>query len=188
MSTEEAPIEPRIIHLRGRRIVLDADLARLYGVTTGRFNEAFKRNRRRFPSEFAFQLTAAEFAGLRTRGAMQAADLSEESRNLSQIATGSQRHRDPRLRPWAFTEHGAIMAANVLRSDRAIEMSVFVIRAFVRLREQVGANNAILKRLAEIDAILLRHDSALRDLYQKILPLLQPPADPPKRRIGFHSD
>jgi hypothetical protein len=80
------------------------------------------------------------------------------------------------------------MAANILRSDGAVQMSVFVVRAFIRLREQVAANTAILKRLAEIDKTLLEHDSALRDLYRKLLPLLQPPADPPKRRIGFHTD
>ena len=80
------------------------------------------------------------------------------------------------------------MAANILRSERAVQMSVFVIRAFVRLREQIAANTAILKRLAEIDQSLLEHDTALRDLYRKLLPLLQPPADPPKRRIGFHTD
>ena len=79
------------------------------------------------------------------------------------------------------------MAANILRSDRAIQLSVYVIRAFVRLREQAGTNAAILKRLAEIDSALLHHDSALRDIYRKLLPLLQPPADPPKRQIGFHS-
>jgi hypothetical protein len=97
-------------------------------------------------------------------------------------------HRGRRYLPWAFTEHGALMAANILRTERAVQMSVFVVRAFVRLREQVAANTAILKRLAEIDKSLLEHDSALRDLYQKLLPLLQPPADPPKRRIGFHTD
>jgi hypothetical protein len=99
--------------------------------------------------------------------------------------TGSQKHRDPRARPWAFTEHGALMAANILRSDRAVQMSLFVIRAFVRLREHVAANAAILKRLAEIDKSLLQHDVALRDIYRKLLPLLEPPPDPPKRRIGF---
>ena len=80
------------------------------------------------------------------------------------------------------------MAANILRSDRAVQMSVYVVRAFVRLREQVASDAAILKRLAEIDRSLLQHDSALRDLYNKLLPLLQPPASPPKRRIGFHSE
>ena len=90
-------------------------------------------------------------------------------------------------RPWAFTEHGALMAANILRSKQAVHMSVYVIRAFVRLREALAANAAILKRLAEIDRSLLQHDAALRDIYRKLLPLLQPPPDPPKRRIGFHS-
>jgi hypothetical protein len=80
------------------------------------------------------------------------------------------------------------MAANILRSERATQMSVFIVRAFVRLREHVAANTAVLKRLAEIDETLLRHDVALRDVYQKLLPLLQPAADPPKRRIGFHTD
>ena len=80
------------------------------------------------------------------------------------------------------------MVANVLRSDRAVQMSVYVIRAFVRLREQISANQAILKRLAEIDKTLLQHDTALRDIYRNLLPLLQPPPDPPKRRIGFHKD
>jgi hypothetical protein len=91
------------------------------------------------------------------------------------------------LRPWAFTEHGAVMAANILRSERAIHMSVFVVRVFVRLREHIAANQAILKRLAEIDRTLLQHDSSLLDLYEKLLPLLQPLPIPPKRRIGFQS-
>ena len=90
--------------------------------------------------------------------------------------------------PWAFTEHGALMVANVLRSEQAVQMSVFLVRAFVRLREQVAANTAIVKRLAEIDKTLLEHDTALRDLYRKLLPLLEPPADPPTRPIGFHTD
>jgi hypothetical protein len=191
MTEQARTIEPLIIVIRGRRVVLDADLARLYGVTTGRFNEAFKRNRRRFPDEFAFQLSPAEFVALKTRAetcASQDSDFNKENMNLSQIAIGSQKHRDPRLRPWALTEHGALMAANILRSERAIQMSVFVIRAFVRLREHVAANSAILQRLAEIDATLLQHDSALRDIYRKLLPLLQPPPDPPKRRIGFHPE
>ena len=112
-------------------------------------------------------------------------DLKTDAGNRSQIVTGSQKHRDPRFRPWAFTEHGALMAANVLRSRRAVQMSVYVIRAFVRLREHIAANQAILKRLAEIDKTLLQHDTALRDIYRKLLPLLQPPPDPEKRKIGF---
>jgi hypothetical protein len=141
----------------------------LYGVTTKALNQAVKRNPGRFPEDFAFQLGATEFA----------------VRNRSQIVTGSQKHRDPAYRPWAYTEHGALMAANVLRSEHAVQMSAYVVRAFVRLREGLAANAAILKRLAEIDRTLLQHDSALREIYRKLLPLLQPPADPPRRPIGF---
>jgi hypothetical protein len=107
--------------------------------------------------------------------------------NRSQFVTSSSRHRGTTYRPWAFTEHGAVMAANILRSDRAVQMSVFVVRAFVRLREHIAANQAILKRLAEIDRTLIEHDSALMDVYEKLLPLLQPPSDAPKPRIGFQS-
>jgi len=99
------------------------------------------------------------------------------------MVTGS--HGGRRKLGRVFTEHGALMAANVLRSEAAVRMSVFVVRAFVRLREQAVANAAILKRLAEIDQTLLQHDSALRDLYRKLQPLLAPPPEAPKRRIGF---
>ena len=190
-TTRNEVFEPLILTIRDRRVVLDADLARLYGVTTKRFNEAFKRNRHRFPADFAFALTAAEFNVLRSQiatGSGEAPDSSDESSMWSQFATTSSRRRRVTYRPWAFTEHGAVMAANILRSERAVQMSVFVVRAFIRLREHVAANTAVLKRLAEIDRTLLRHDAALRDVYQKLLPLLQPPADPPKRRIGFHRD
>jgi len=163
------PLEPLIHAIRGQRVILDTDLARVYGVSTRALNQAVKRNRQRFPEDFAFQLTAAED-------------------NRSQIVIGSQKHRDPRFRPWGYTEHGALMAANVLRSLRAVQMSVYVIRAFVRLREQIGANQAILKRLAEIDKTLLQHDTALREIYQRLLPLLRPRPEPERRRIGFHKD
>jgi len=169
-------LEPLIFRIRGRRIVLDSDLARLYGVPTIRFNQAFKRNRHRFPGDFAFQLTAEEFENLRSQIATSSSQGVDS--NSSQFVMSSSR------RP--FTEHGALMAANILRSERAVQMSVFVVRAFVRLREQVAANTAILKRLAEIDKTLVQHDVALSDLYRKLLPLLQPPADPTKRRTRLH--
>lgn len=174
-------LEPLILDVRRLRVILDADLARLYGVPTKRFNEAFKRNRVRFPADFAFQLSDEEFRQLRARASGGAGSL-----NWSQLATSSASRRGKTYRPWAFTEHGALMAANVLRSERATHMSVYVIRAFVRLRDGLAANSAILKRLAEIDRTLLQHDSALRDIYRKLLPLLQPPPDPPKRGIGLH--
>lgn len=200
-------VEPLIIVIRNQRVILDADLARLYGVPTYRFNEAFKRNRHRFPGDFAFQLTAGEFSRLRSQIAnstIQGNDKPNDMANSSQFAMSSSqantalsrtqfaesssRHRGAVYRPWAFTEHGAVMAANILRSERAIQMSVFVVRTFVRLREHVAANQAILKRLAEIDKTLLEHDSALTDVYEKLLPLLQPPPEEPKRRIGFDRD
>jgi ORF6N domain len=183
-------LESLIFVVRNQRVILDADLARLYGVTTKVFNQAVKRNVSRFPKDFAFQLTTAEVTNMRSQTVTsnrETLEDYEDTKNRSQIVTGSQKHRDPRFRPWAFTEHGAVMAANILRSERAIHMSIFVVRVFVRLREHVVANQAILKRLAEIDRTLLQHDSALLDLYEKLLPLLQPLPDHPKRRIGFQS-
>jgi hypothetical protein len=186
-STNEQ-LEPLIFAIRGHRVLLDADLARLYGVATFRFNEALKRNAQRFPEDFAFQLTVAEFNAIRSQfatGSMQGTDSRERNPISSQFAMRYRGRRGMAYRPWAFTEHGALMAANILRSDRAVQMSVFVVRAFVRLREHVTANAAILKRLAEIDRTLLQHDATLRDVYQRLLPLLQPAPVPPKRRIGF---
>jgi ORF6N domain len=182
-------LEPLIFAIRGHRVLLDADLARLYGLDTFRFNQAFKRNRHRFPADFAFQLTPVEFDDLRSQivtSSPQAPDF--KGSNSSQFVMSSMRRRGKVYLPWAFTERGALMAANILRSERAVQMSVFVVRAFVRLREHVAANTAVMTRLAEIDKTLLQHDAALRDLYRKLLPLLQPPADPPRRRIGFHTD
>jgi len=184
-------LEPLILTIRGQRVVLDADLARLYGASTSALNQAVRRNSSRFPSDFAFRLHHVEFNSLLSQivtAKLQHTDNKHENANRSQIATGSETRGGTRLLPWAFTEHGALMAANILRSERAVQMSVFVVRAFVRLREHVAANTAILKRLAEIDKTLLKHDAALRDVYQKLLPLLQPAPVPPKRRIGFHSD
>jgi hypothetical protein len=181
-------VELLIRSVRGHKVMLDADLARLYGVPTRVLNQAVKRNGDRFPEDFRFRLTASESADLRPWSATSNVDraaTTEAVPNRSQTVTGSQKHRDPRFLPWVFTEHGAIMAATVLNSRQAVTMSVYVVRAFIRMREQLAANTAILKRLAEIDRTLLRHDSALRDIYRKLLPLLQPPPDPPKRRIGF---
>ena len=176
----------RILTIRDQKVVLDVDLARIYGVTTKRLNEQLRRNRKRFPDDFAFQLTADEFESLRSQVATLDKGTSGSELKRSQTATlkpGRGQHR--KYRPWAFTEHGALQAANILRSERAIAMSVYVIRAFIELRERVAANAAILKRLAEIDKTLLEHDTALRDIYQKLLPLLAPPPEPARRQIGF---
>jgi|ERR1035441_4013038 hypothetical protein len=167
--------------MRGQRVILDADLAQLYGTTTKRLNEQYRRNLDRFPRDFAFQLTLEEWTALRS----QIATLKTTPDLRSQIATSSP-HGGRRYFPIAFTEHGALMAANILNSPRAVAMSVYVIRAFVKMREHLAANAAILKRLAEIDKTLLVHDAALRDVYQKLRPLLEPPPVPPKPQIGFH--
>jgi hypothetical protein len=167
----EPDVHQLIRTICGHRIILDTDLARIYGVPTFRLNEAVKRNRRRFPEDFLFQLTAEEHAALTSQSAM------------SKAGRGGRR-----TRPYAFTEHGALQVANVLNSSKAEAMSIYVIRAFIRMREELSANQAVSKRLAEIERTLLTHDAALRDLYQKIRPLLLPPPDQPKRRIGFRTD
>jgi len=178
------PIESLILDLRGQKVILDADLAELYGVPTKVFNQAVKRNADRFPPDFLFQLTATEFENLQSQIATA---FPADSPMRSQIVTASK--RNIRHRPHAFTEHGAIMAATVLNSPEAVSMSVFVVRAFMQMREHLIANAAILKRLAEIDKSLLEHDSALLAIWNKLQPLLRPPPElpePPPRRIkGF---
>ena len=186
------PIAQVILTLRHQKVILDADLAAIYEVPTKRLNEQVKRNSARFPADFLFQLNEDEMIALPTSRA-QTTPLNAESSgsagkppNRSQIATGSQRHRDPRFLPYAFTEHGAIMAATVLNSPAAIKMSVFVVRAFILQRELILAHADVLKRLAQIDASLLHHDEALRHIWRELQPLLAPPPVEPKPQIGFH--
>jgi hypothetical protein len=181
-------IENMIITIRNKKVILDSALARLYGVKTKRLNEQVRRNAERFPADFMFQLTEQELKHLKSQIAasrLQDFTKQEDTSNRPQIATGSQKHRDPRFRPYAFTEHGAIMAANVLNSRQAIEMSVFVVRAFIKMREQFLDRAELQKRLAEIEKLLISHDAALRDIYQKIRPLLLPPPEPQRKQIGF---
>ena len=180
------PADIPIREIRGQRVLLDSDLAAIYGVPTFRFNEAIKRNRHRFPTDFMFQLTRDEFESLRSQIAMSnASDDPPPSANSSQIAMSSQKHRGAKYLPFAFTEHGALQAANVLKSKRAVAMSVYVIRAFIQMREQIATSTTILKRLAEMDKTLLEHDDALRVIWRELQPLLNPPPALPKPRIGF---
>jgi hypothetical protein len=167
-------IAPLIRTLRGQRVLLDADLAGLYGVPTFRFNEAVKRNLSRFPEDFMFRLTKEEWNRLEALRSQNAI-----------LKPGRGQHR--KYPPRAFSEHGALMAATILNSPRAVAMSVYVIRAFVKMREDQAANASIFKRLAEIDKTLFTHDAALRDIYHKLRPLLEPPPLPPKPEIGFHT-
>jgi hypothetical protein len=159
--------------LREQRVILDSDLARIYQVPTKALNQAVKRNHSKFPSDFVFELSPKEAEALR--------------RLRSQTVTlklGRGQHR--KYAPYAFTEHGALMAATVLNSTHAVAMSIYIIRAFVKMREHLAANAAILKRLAEIDKSLLLHDTALQDIYQKLRPLLAPPPERSRPEIGFH--
>jgi phage regulator Rha-like protein len=162
-------INARILTLRDQKVILDSDLARIYGAEVRALLQAVKRNSDRFPEEFVFQLAPEEVALLRSQTV------------ISKAGRGGRRYL-----PYAFTEHGALMAATVLNSAQAVKMSLFIIRAFVKMRQNLAANAAILNRLAEIDKTLFTHDAALRDIYQKLRPLLEPPPTPPKPEIGFH--
>lgn len=154
-----------ILILRGHKVLLDADLAALYGVETRRLNEQVRRNRERFPGDFIFELTAGEFANLK-----------------SQFATSSWGGR--RKQPIAFTEHGAIMAATILNSPRAVEMTIYVVRAFVQLREMLTSNKEVAQKLAELERKLATHDQAITGIIKTIRELMNPP-EPKKRPIGF---
>lgn len=185
------PIDSLIFTIRSQKVLLDSDLAEIYGVTTKRLNEQVKRNNNRFPEDFMFQLTATEWRNLKSQivtSIFEHVEPQQDAPNRSQFATGSQKHRNPRSLPYAFTEHGAIMAATVLNSPEAVTMSVYVVRAFVQMREQIAANREILKRLAEIDHSLLKHDKALQIIWTQLQPLLAPPPVPKKPRIGFHHE
>jgi hypothetical protein len=172
---EIATVENAIHLVRGHRVMLDSDLAAMYGVTTKRLNERLRRNRNRFPSDFAFQLTREEFTNLRSQIAT--------SSLRSQSATS--RHGGRRYRPWVFTEHGAIMLASVLDSEVAIDASVRVVRAFVRLREIISANAELAAKFAQLERRLDSHDGAIAQLFAAIRQLLAPPPEK-KREIGFH--
>ncbi|HIJ74116.1 MAG TPA: ORF6N domain-containing protein [Candidatus Hydrogenedentes bacterium] len=160
-------IERAIYLIRGQRVMLDADLAELYDVSTRRLNEQVKRNKDRFPVDFMFQLTKREAESLK-----------------SQIATSKPGRGGRRTLPYAFTEHGAIMAATVLNSPRAVEMSVSVVRAFVRLREMAMTRKDLARRLAALERKMLEHDKQFAMVFEAIRGLMAEPK-PKRKRIGF---
>jgi phage regulator Rha-like protein len=162
-------VDSKILVLRNQKVILDTDLAELYGVSVKRLNEQIKRNRNRFPMDFLFTVSNAEYRSLR-----------------SQIATSNSGRGGRRYLPHAFTEHGAIMAATILNSKRAIEMSIFVVRAFVQMRQAAVVNRQVVSKLAELEEHLDRHDEEIQDLVEAIRELMAPlPAG--TRRIGFEA-
>jgi hypothetical protein len=169
LSTDQ--IARSIIILRGHRVILDSELAAIYGVSTGRFNEAVKRNIGRFPEDFMLRLTRTEHSAL-----------------ISQIATSNPGRGGRRKLPWAFTEHGAIQAANVLNSPRAIEMGIYVVRAFVRFRELLSTNKELARQFAALESRLNKklanHDDAIAAILSAIRELMNPP-ETKRRSIGF---
>jgi hypothetical protein len=169
-KTQPAPtrIESLIYTIRGLRVMLDSDLAKIYGVSTMRLNEQFKRNSSRFPSDFSFQLTQQEFADL-----------------ISQIAISKKGRGGRRKLPWVFTEHGALMLASVLNSPIAVEASVRVVRAFVLMREQLTANKELAQKLGELESRVSGHDEAIQNLFEAIRQLVEPPLPENRKQIGF---
>jgi hypothetical protein len=162
-------VRSKILVLRNQKVILDNDLAELYGVPVRQLNQQVKRNSDRFPADFLFAVTAAENENLR-----------------SQNVISSSKHGGRRYLPHAFTEHGAIMAATVLNSKRAIEMSIFVVRAFVEMRQTMAVNQHVVSKLAELETRLDSHDAEIQELVEAIRELLAPlPAN--NRRIGFET-
>jgi hypothetical protein len=169
--TRVEDITKSILQLRGQRIILDRDLARVYGVPTRALNQAVKRNARRFPDDFMFRLTPEE---------------AEFSRSQSVILKPGRGQNVKHL-PYAFTEHGAIQAANVLSSKRAVEMGIFVVRAFVKLREMLASNKELARKVDELERKLQTHDHAIVGILNAIRQLMNPPASS-RRPIGFTAD
>lgn len=173
MSTNFITIEnlaQRILLIREHKVMLDADLAELYGIETKVFNQAVRRNINRFPSDFMFQLNAEELEALR-----------------SQIVTSNIGRGGRRYAPYAFTEHGAIMAATILNSPKAIEMSIFIVRAFLQLREMLSSNKELAAKLESLEQKVGSHDQAIAGLIDAIRQLMSSPG-PVKRPIGFMAD
>jgi len=160
-------IHRAILLIRGQKVMLDRDLAALYGVTTFNLNKAVKRNLQRFPADFMFQLTAEEAEAL-----------------VFQFGISKGRG-GTRYRPYAFTEQGVAMLSSVLRSERAIQVNVAIMRAFVGLRQTLAAHKELAAKLAELERRIEKHDESIRTLFEAIRQLMAPPPEPPKRQIGF---
>ena len=162
-------VQSKILFMRGEKVILDSDLAALHGVPTNRLNEQVKRNRDRFPQDFMFQLTAEEVEVLR-----------------SQFATSNKGRGGRRHKPYAFTEHGAIMVASVLNTERAVQVSIYVVRAFVKLRQMLAPYKELMGKLGQLERKLQIHDKQIITIIEAIKLLIPPPEDKPKEPFGFH--
>jgi hypothetical protein len=165
---EMVRIESLILTVRGLRVMLDSDLAKIYGVKTSALNQALKRNLGRFPADFAFQASEEELESM-----------------MSQIVTSKMGRGGRRKLPWVFTEHGALMLASILNSPVAVEASVRVVRAFVLMREQLAAHKELAQKLSELESRVSGHDESIRNLFEAIRQLVEPPLPEDRKQIGF---
>jgi len=167
MSDLEIPIEKRILVIRDHRVLIDADLAELYGVMTGQLNQQVKRNRSKFPEDFMFQLTNEEKEEVITN-----------CDNLNKIRFSAHL-------PYAFTEHGVVMAANLLNSEKAVETSIYIVRAFVKMRQAVMMNKKVTEKLSELETRVEVHDEAISSLFKALRELLEPVLPEERKKIGL---
>jgi len=180
VSAEQIALRVRLF--RGQKVLLDSDLAALYGVATKVLNQAVKRNRERFPDDFMFQLNTEETRFLRS----QFVTLKEgRLTNWSQVVTSSKKHRGKRYRPYAFTEQGIAMLSSVLNSERAVKINIAIMRAFVQLRQALEANRELGRRFSELEQRVGKHDEEIAAILEAIRQLMAPP-EKSRREIGFH--
>jgi hypothetical protein len=191
MSKEIIPAEQialQIRHFRGEKVLLDFDLALLYGVATKALNQAVKRNRDRFPNDFMFQLTTEEVLNLRSQtvtSSSQGTTNQQIMKNRSQIVTSSKKHGGARYRPYAFTEQGIAMLSSVLNSERAVKVNIAIMRAFVKLRWALETNRELAQKFSELERRVDKHDEEVAAILEAIRQLMTPPEEP-RREIGFH--
>lgn len=191
MSKELIPAEQivrRIFYFRGEKVLLDFDLATLYGVATKALNQAVKRNRERFPDDFMFQLTTEEFRILRSQtvtSSAQGTRSQETMKSWSQTVTSSRKYRGTRYRPYAFTEEGIAMLSSVLKSKRAVKVNIAIMRAFVKLRSVLETNRELARKFSELEQRVDKHDEEIAVILEAIRQLMAP-SEKPRREIGFH--